>query len=260
MLSGSEPTIKEALDASADAIKNGDIDTGKAGLKWVLERDPDNVLAWLWMSRCTEIPAEKLECFNRVLALDPTNKHALEGIKKYGDEDKKDDAPSSPRVSSAIPLVQDSTQRTGRVPRWIAIGGTIVAAALLIGVIAVVVGSVLVNPEEEIAAYMVAVEPILQEWDDAVAIADSTPRMSLPDRVSELQDVRRRANNLQFENPDIAEAHLKLVSAMDYGIDAFLSFLAQDSDGEVTAAFDRYHSAIGRWEKDLEVFAAGGDG
>jgi len=253
-----EPTIKEALDASANAIKSGDLKTGKAGLRWILERDPNNVLAWLWMSRCTESVEEKLECFNRVLAIDPTNNHALDGIRKFGGEEKKTSAPVIPSFPSSTPPVQDSTQRSSRVPRWAAIGGAIGAVVLLLGVIVIAVSS-RVNPEEEISAYMVEVEPILQEWDDAVAIADSTPRMSLPDRVSELQDIRRKADNLQFENPDIAKAHLELVGAMDYGIDAFLSFLAQDSDAEITQAFDRYHSAIGRWETDLEDFAASGD-
>jgi hypothetical protein len=77
-----DPTIKEVLDSAANAIKRGDLETGKAGLRWVHKREPNNVLVWLWMSRCTENAEEKLECFNRVLAIDPTNKHALEGIRK----------------------------------------------------------------------------------------------------------------------------------------------------------------------------------
>ncbi len=41
------PTIKEALDKAATTIKGGDLEKGKEILKWVLEREPNSVLAWL---------------------------------------------------------------------------------------------------------------------------------------------------------------------------------------------------------------------
>ena len=82
------PAIKDALDNAANAIKRGDLETGKAGLKWVLNREPNNVLAWLWMSRCAPNNEAKLECFNRVLAIDPSNRHALEGVQRFAGGDK----------------------------------------------------------------------------------------------------------------------------------------------------------------------------
>ena len=60
------PTITEALDKAATTIKGGDLETGKEILEWVLEGEPNNVLAWLWMSRCVKTNEAKLECFNRV--------------------------------------------------------------------------------------------------------------------------------------------------------------------------------------------------
>ncbi len=71
------PTIKEALDGAAKAIKRGDLETGKAGLRWVHKRDPNNVLVWLWMSRCTENAEEKLECFDESEWLPPTPRPTL---------------------------------------------------------------------------------------------------------------------------------------------------------------------------------------
>lgn len=76
------PSPKDALDLAAAAIKRGDIPLGRARLDWVVQRDPDNALAWLWMTRCTDARDEQIKCFYRVLSLDPTNRHAFEGLKR----------------------------------------------------------------------------------------------------------------------------------------------------------------------------------
>jgi hypothetical protein len=76
------PTVKEALDFAAIAIKRGDIALGRARLEWILEREPDNPLAWLWCTKCTDATDEQIKCFYRVLSLDPTNRHALEGLRR----------------------------------------------------------------------------------------------------------------------------------------------------------------------------------
>jgi len=83
MTQNTEPTIKEILDSAAAAIKHGDIASGKASLARVLHMEPDNVWAWLWMSRCFQDREKKLQCFKKVLEIDPKNKHALEGIRTY---------------------------------------------------------------------------------------------------------------------------------------------------------------------------------
>lgn len=99
------PSTREVLDSAANAIKRGDTALGKEGLQWVLEKDPENVLAWLWMSRCVEGAEAKLKCFHRVLAINPTNEHALKGIqiisattwrpKATSAAEKHDDPPSA---------------------------------------------------------------------------------------------------------------------------------------------------------------------
>jgi hypothetical protein len=102
------PTIEEALDKAATTIKGGNLETGKEILKWVLEREPNNVLAWLWMSRCVKANEAKLECFNRVLAIDPNNKHALEGAQRYsggGKSSKDSNKPTAIIYSSRSPSI-----------------------------------------------------------------------------------------------------------------------------------------------------------
>jgi len=86
LVDSNNPTHKAVLDASAIAIKRGEVTKGEAGLRWVLERDPDSVLALLWMTKCVEDPTEKLRYFQRVLQIDPTNAHALKGIQLLSGE------------------------------------------------------------------------------------------------------------------------------------------------------------------------------
>lgn len=77
------PTIREALDLAAAAVKRGELSKGKSRLEWVLAREPDNVLALLWMTKCVDGPEEKLGLFRSVLEIEPGNPHALKGVEVY---------------------------------------------------------------------------------------------------------------------------------------------------------------------------------
>lgn len=66
------PTTEEALAFAAKSIQRADLETGKAALRWVLRRDPDNISAWLWLKKCVEFDqAKELEVLDRVTALNP---------------------------------------------------------------------------------------------------------------------------------------------------------------------------------------------
>lgn len=71
MTSTAVPTSEQALDYAVCAIKRGDPSRGQAALAWVLQRDPSNVVAWLWMAECLPEGQAKQECLRRVTALDP---------------------------------------------------------------------------------------------------------------------------------------------------------------------------------------------
>ena len=49
----------------------------RALLAQVLRADPDNVRAWMWLSRVADSPAEQKLCLKALLARDPDNKRAL---------------------------------------------------------------------------------------------------------------------------------------------------------------------------------------
>jgi len=104
MVAPSNPSIKEALDRAAILIKRGNLAEGKAGIEWVLERDPDNVLAWLWMTRCVIGRRAKLECYQRVLSIDSNNEHALKGIEILNSQNGSLGRHTNRRISKWIGL------------------------------------------------------------------------------------------------------------------------------------------------------------
>jgi len=79
----SDTSLKETLDTAANSIRDGDITNGRRGLERVLKEDPENVLALLWMSKCVAGQEEKLKCFKKVLEIDPSNRHALKGLRVF---------------------------------------------------------------------------------------------------------------------------------------------------------------------------------
>ena len=64
-------TTEQTRAFAVEAIRRAETGKGKAALAWVLQKEPDNVVAWLWMSDCLEQPEAKQECFRRVSALNP---------------------------------------------------------------------------------------------------------------------------------------------------------------------------------------------
>ena len=108
------PSAREVLDSAANAIKRGDIALGKEGLLQVLHEEPDNVLAWLWMSRCVQGTDAKLKCFHRVLANDPVNEHALNGIRSLSRTGPRPEAGLSAQKQDVPPSTAGPNQSAAR--------------------------------------------------------------------------------------------------------------------------------------------------
>ena len=68
-----------------------------------------------------------------------------------------------------------------------------------------------------------------QEWDDAVRLADSTPRGSLAPQIAKMQEVRRKVQAQEWPGCGQA-AYGLLVKGMDQQIDGFIAFLRQEAD------------------------------
>ncbi len=71
MATNTYPTTDEALDFAVETIGRGDLDRGRKVLSWVLQKDPNNVVAWTWMTRCTKDMDALREVHRRIDALNP---------------------------------------------------------------------------------------------------------------------------------------------------------------------------------------------
>ncbi len=124
---GADEEIARLLQKAVAAIKSGDKERGKQLLIEVIEREEDNEAAWLWMCRCVTDRDVKRECFERVLAINPDNKNAVEGLKRL-DVLAKADAPSSKHKN-----VKLSTRQTSLMLGF----GSAALALVCIGIIGV---------------------------------------------------------------------------------------------------------------------------
>jgi Tfp pilus assembly protein PilF len=64
-----QATIEEALTVAVQAVDRGDLGKGKAALNWVLQQDPENTTAWLWMACCVTDDDAKQDCYRRVSSI-----------------------------------------------------------------------------------------------------------------------------------------------------------------------------------------------
>ena len=108
----------------------------------------------------------------------------------------------------------------------------------------------------EIDKYLDAIRDVSRRFDDASMLANNTPRMSLPPVISDMQVIRRQAEDLKV--PDCAAtAKGVLVRYMNAVIDAFTAFLGQESDSAVSAHFDTASTLMDRYLDEMSRL--GGD-
>jgi hypothetical protein len=60
-----DPNLEQALAYAIDAIDRGDLELGYMALGWVLQREPENPVAWLWMACTVQEEERKRECYER---------------------------------------------------------------------------------------------------------------------------------------------------------------------------------------------------
>jgi len=66
MFAAETPSVEEAIEFAVQAIDRGDFKLGNAALDWVLQREPDNPIAWIWMACCVADEEAKRTCYSRV--------------------------------------------------------------------------------------------------------------------------------------------------------------------------------------------------
>ena len=109
--------------------------------------------------------------------------------------------------------------------------------------------------ESGLPAFAKTLDPLAREWDDANALANSTPRASLAVQIGNLQSVRRRVQDVSA--PECG-ATLKqhLIGTMDATIAGYIAFLGQKPDTEVQGHFTTASSEMKAYQESiLAVYA-----
>jgi hypothetical protein len=70
------------LQQAIAAIRAGDKESGRQLLAGVLQADPCNETAWLWMSAVVDSDEQRRTCLERVLAINPNNEPARRGLER----------------------------------------------------------------------------------------------------------------------------------------------------------------------------------
>ena len=93
-------TLKEAITA----IQSGDTALGKKLLAQLLLQNPDDDMAWIWMSATVDEPEQRHYCLQKALEINPANATARAGMARLGLElpDAPPPPPALARVDHAL--------------------------------------------------------------------------------------------------------------------------------------------------------------
>ena len=80
MLASPPATSPSSIDQAIAALRNGDNVRGAELLAQVIQTDPNNEQAWLWLSAIVATAAERRFCLERVQAINPQNAAAQHGL------------------------------------------------------------------------------------------------------------------------------------------------------------------------------------
>jgi hypothetical protein len=103
--------VENLLNEGITALKAGQRTKARALLQEVVRQRPDDVTAWLWLSGAVEMDAERRQCLEKVLVIDPKNPHAQRGLEKLSVvAPRQKDSESSPSTVSQDPATQLPTE------------------------------------------------------------------------------------------------------------------------------------------------------
>jgi hypothetical protein len=99
--------------------------------------------------------------------------------------------------------------------------------------------------------YFTQANDLADDYLRTVEVANSTSRIALAPMVTKLSDIEKDIEGL--EPPECAAtAHKNLVRATKFGVDAFLSFMSEDSDAMIQSSFQNFQYNMDAYTKERD--------
>lgn len=149
---------KTQLNAAIEAAKSGDKATARRLLETVINQEPENELAWIWLASTVNTLKERRLCLQRVLQINPNNARAREALAKLdarGSQASTDTNQAQQRVTSVLEssprrtAAAHNAERTGATSRSSNVDPTnlVLYGMVIVGILgAMFLGSVLISP------------------------------------------------------------------------------------------------------------------
>ena len=116
----SNPTRAHSLTVSGiTALHSGDKPGARKLLNEAVQLDPASEEAWLWLSGAMETSDERLQCLERVLAINPESAAAKHGLKMLGAVPVAAAAPSPAALPSAEPSTPATAPSSTSYADWV---------------------------------------------------------------------------------------------------------------------------------------------
>jgi hypothetical protein len=140
--------MKTQLQQAITLIKTGNKQEGGRLLSQILEADPTNEKAWLWMIRAVSSDKKRIYCLERVLAINPNNQLAQQTLAKLKARNRTASATPThtpaPTTSPSQPTKQVPTSRVAENV-WLNLKGTLADKLVVLDT----AGIITAKPSEE---------------------------------------------------------------------------------------------------------------
>ena len=171
--------LQETLKLGIEAVRRGDKQAAEMLLRQVVNGDPNNELAWMWLASAVDSVEERRRCLENALRINPNNARAQEALSRLGGGSASPRSPeraTGGRRRAVNRPQQDSPRDGGRVGVGGSVVPVIVAAVAVVAVIAAVVFGLVFAQQNNVLNPPTPVDPEL-----AAAAAFNPTNTPMPD-------------------------------------------------------------------------------